>query len=122
MAGRRLKEEDFNPRVPLGPCIAPGCNAKSINDRHCAVHWQRELDPAAREYAHANGLRSVQDHIAHTKKLGRGIGKAWTRERMIEHWRKVLSEPPRAYIAHEMATQALANLHAERERVPGEDG
>ena len=117
----RLNPQDFNPRVPLGPCIAPGCAAQSVNERHCAVHWQRELDPAAREYAQAHGLRTVKDHIAHTKKLGRGIGKAWTRERSIEHWRKILSEPPRAYIAHEMATQALANLHAERERVPGED-
>ena len=118
----RMKPEDYSPKLPLAQCIAPGCAARSVNDRHCAVHWQREIDGAAREYAQAHGLRTVKDHIAHAQKLSRGFGKAWPRERMIEHWRKVLSEPPRAYIAHEMATQALANLHAERERVPGEDG
>lgn len=49
--------------------------------------------------------------------------KAWPREKMIAQWHKVANDPQNARypIVAQMAREALANLHAETEREPGED-
>ena len=120
--GKSLLDSPLAPRVT---CEAPECRQESRVLTHgrnlCLWHYEHEHDAAAREYAAEHGLRTPKHHARHGAKLGVGFGKHWTRERMVEHWRKVLSEPPRAYIAHEIATQALANLHAVAEREVGAD-
>jgi hypothetical protein len=86
----------------------------------CRYHYDHEYQEAAREYAAERSLRTTKDHLRHTNEVTEKIGNPWNRERMIEHWRSVQANP-RAYIAKEIAEQALAKLHAEAERVPGED-
>ena len=47
----------------------------------------------------------------------------WPREKMIAQWHKVAADPMNSRYPQvlRMAQEALANLHAEREREPGED-
>ena len=52
------------------------------------------------------------------------MSKNWSREKMIAQWHRVLADPMNGSYpqVQRMAQEALANLHAQEEREPGEDG